>query len=75
MLSHEREVELFLHFGINAFVGVEWGSGKTSPQLFLPTNLDCCQWVVCHSLAVLASLRLERSGREESVKVEVTTGR
>lgn len=41
----EREVELFLHFGINTFVGVEWGSGKASPQLFNPTNLDCRQWV------------------------------
>lgn len=41
----EREVELFLHFGINTFVGVEWGSGKTSPRHFNPTNLDCRQWV------------------------------
>jgi alpha-L-fucosidase len=41
----EREVELFLHFGINTFAGVEWGSGQASPRLFNPTNLDCRQWV------------------------------
>lgn len=41
----EREMELFLHFGINTFAGVEWGSGRASPQLFNPTNLVCRQWV------------------------------
>ena len=41
----QREVEMFVHFGINTFAGVEWGSGTASPQLFNPTNLDVGQWV------------------------------
>jgi alpha-L-fucosidase len=41
----EREVELFLHFGINTSVGADWGSGKASPQFFNPAKLDCRHWV------------------------------
>ena len=38
------ELTAFLHFGINTFTGNEWGSGKDSPELFNPTELDCRQW-------------------------------
>ena len=39
------EFTAFLHFGINTFTGNEWGSGKDSPELFNPSELDCEQWV------------------------------
>ena len=41
----QMEFTAFLHFGINTFTGNEWGSGKDSPELFNPSELDCEQWV------------------------------
>lgn len=42
---YHRERQIFLHFGMNTFTNVEWGTGNESPSLFNPTALDCSQWV------------------------------
>jgi alpha-L-fucosidase len=39
------ERTFFLHFGVNTFNGVEWGSGREEPSLFNPTELDANQWL------------------------------
>jgi alpha-L-fucosidase len=39
------ERTFFLHFGVNTFNGVEWGSGREDPSLFNPTALDAGQWL------------------------------
>jgi alpha-L-fucosidase len=36
---------LFLHFGINTFVGREHSNGTWDPRHFNPTELDVSQWV------------------------------
>lgn len=35
----------FIHFGVNTYTGAEWGSGKESPMIFNPVELDCDSWV------------------------------
>ena len=45
---HELEFYAFVHFNMNTFTDMEWGSGGESPELFHPTELDCRQWArVC----------------------------
>jgi alpha-L-fucosidase len=39
------ERTFFLHFGVNTFNQVEWGSGRESPALFNPAALDARQWL------------------------------
>jgi len=39
------EQTFFLHFGVNTFNEVEWGSGREEPSLFNPTELDANQWL------------------------------
>src|ERR1017187_3726493 len=39
------ERTFFLHFGVNTFNEVEWGSGHEEPSIFNPTELDANQWL------------------------------
>ena len=39
------ERTFFLHFGVNTFNEVEWGSGREEPSLFNPSSLDARQWL------------------------------
>ena len=39
------ERTFFLHFGVNTFNQVEWGSGRESPSVFNPSALDATQWL------------------------------
>ena len=39
------ERTFFLHFGVNTFNEVEWGSGREDPSILDPTQLDARQWL------------------------------
>jgi alpha-L-fucosidase len=39
------ERTFFLHFGVNTFNEVEWGTGREEPSMFNPTALDANQWL------------------------------
>jgi alpha-L-fucosidase len=39
------ERTFFLHFGVNAFNEVEWGTGREEPSIFDPPSLDANQWL------------------------------
>jgi alpha-L-fucosidase len=39
------ERTFFLHFGVNTFNEVEWGTGREEPTIFNPTQLDANQWL------------------------------
>ncbi|XP_038685280.1 alpha-L-fucosidase 1-like [Tripterygium wilfordii] len=41
----QRELIMFLHFGINTFTDSEWGTGHESPAIFNPVGLNANQWV------------------------------
>ncbi|XP_051142912.1 alpha-L-fucosidase 1-like [Andrographis paniculata] len=40
----QREIIMFLHFGVNTFTDSEWGSGHEPPSIFNPTALNAAQW-------------------------------
>src|SRR5690606_11241128 len=40
----EIEYYMFVHFNMNTFTDMEWGTGGEDPALFDPANLDCMQW-------------------------------
>ncbi|HLP75500.1 MAG TPA: alpha-L-fucosidase, partial [Candidatus Paceibacterota bacterium] len=39
------ERTFFLHFGVNTFNEVEWGTGREDVSIFNPTELDANQWL------------------------------
>ena len=39
------ERTFFLHFGVNTFNEVEWGTGREDASIFNPTALDANQWM------------------------------
>lgn len=41
----QMETNMMCHFGPNTFTDVEWGDGAESESVFMPTDLDCHQWV------------------------------
>lgn len=41
----DMEYYSFIHYGMNTFTGVEWGTGKEEPSQFCPTVVDTDQWV------------------------------
>lgn len=40
----DYEYYSFIHYGMNTFTGVEWGTGKESPSQFNPQKVDTDQW-------------------------------
>lgn len=41
---HELQYYAFVHFNMNTFTNMEWGTGGESPEQFNPTALDTRQW-------------------------------
>ncbi|GAV61850.1 Alpha_L_fucos domain-containing protein [Cephalotus follicularis] len=51
----QREIIMFLHFGVNTFTDSEWGTGHENPSIFNPVGLNANQWV---SVATEAGIEL-----------------
>jgi alpha-L-fucosidase len=44
----KMEFNAFVHFNMNTFTNMEWGTGAEQPAQFNPSELDCRQWArVC----------------------------
>ncbi|AEM69594.1 Alpha-L-fucosidase [Allomuricauda ruestringensis DSM 13258] len=44
MAWHKMEYYAFVHFNMNTFTNMEWGTGAESTNQFNPSNLDVRQW-------------------------------
>lgn len=54
----QREMLGFIHIGMNAFTGEEWGTGKEEPSLFNPSRLDAEEWVKTFKAAGISGVIL-----------------
>ena len=50
----EMEFYGFLHYGLNTYLGIEWGDGSAPLSILTPEDMDVEQWVV--SMKVLAHI-------------------
>ncbi|MFK7926037.1 MAG: alpha-L-fucosidase, partial [Bacteroidia bacterium] len=41
---HDLNYYMFVHFNMNTYSNMEWGTGGEKPEQFAPTNLDPQQW-------------------------------
>ena len=41
---HELDYYAFVHFNMNTFTNMEWGTGGEKPEQFNPSELDTRQW-------------------------------
>jgi len=41
---HDQEYYAFVHFNMNTFTNMEWGTGAEKPAQFNPSSLDTRQW-------------------------------
>ncbi len=55
---HRRPLYGFVHYGLNAWTGREWGWGDEDPALFAPGSLDTAQWVAAAKAGGLSGLIL-----------------
>jgi alpha-L-fucosidase len=42
---YREELSGYLHFGVDTFTEVQWGSGHEDPNLFNPSALNTTQWI------------------------------
>ena len=42
----EMEFYGFLHYGLNTYLGIEWGDGSAPLSILTPEDMDVEQWVV-----------------------------
>ncbi|XWS50639.1 hypothetical protein CRYUN_Cryun12cG0103600 [Craigia yunnanensis] len=54
----QRELTMFLHFGVNTFTDSEWGTGKENPAIFNPVGLNTKQWVTAAAEAGISLMIL-----------------
>ncbi len=53
-----REIMALVHWGLNPYVGMEWGFGNTPPSKLTPSKLDPAQWVRAMKAAEVKSVVL-----------------
>ena len=55
---HRQPLYGFIHYGLNAWTGREWGWGDEDPARFNPGHLDAAQWVAAAKAGGLTGLVL-----------------